>query len=96
MEIIAKILEYLMDDLHFDYEDGITEWFDATKFQIIEPISHKNTIFYIYHNYPQLNESIWRKKESTVKLMINNRIDSIEMLKNDIYFSDGAIIAEIN
>ena len=57
MEIIAKILEYLIDDLHFDYEDGNAEWFDATKFQIIEPRSHENTIFYIYHNYPQLNES---------------------------------------
>ena len=92
----AEILAYLIDDLHFDYDNGTFEWFDATKLEILEPQEFLNKIYYIYHNNPEYPNSIWRKIGLKVSLEFNISKDAFNPDEHDeIIFSDGVIIKEI-
>ena len=72
MELLVEVLQYLIDDLHFDYEDGYFEWFDGTKLKIIEPVNYKDEIFYIYHNQPKPIDDIWQNVGAQLKLIIKS------------------------
>ncbi len=52
VKIIAKIIQYNPDDLHFDYNDGSFEWFDSSELCIIESVKLRTKGFYIFHNKP--------------------------------------------
>ena len=92
----ARILAYLIDDLHFDYEDGTSEWFDATKLEILQPKEYLNKNYYIYHNNLADPNSIWRNVGLKVSLEFNINKDAFDPeVHDEIIFSDGVIIKEI-
>ena len=56
------VLDYCKEALHFEYEDGSGEWYDASKVKLINSKIYTN-IFYIYHYNPVDNDPIWKTKD---------------------------------
>ncbi|MBD3338384.1 MAG: hypothetical protein GF353_04715 [Candidatus Lokiarchaeota archaeon] len=67
MKYRVEIIEYLLDDLHFDYEDGFSVWFDGIKLRIGHPKFFKNREIYIYRDEGLMKENPWKSTGTVVE-----------------------------
>ena len=95
VKIISKIIQYHLDDLHFDYDDGSFEWFDSSELCIIEPVKLRTKKFFIFHNKPILENIIWRKIGLIIELKsYDDKMDLLRTIFGIHVFSDGIKISE--
>lgn len=65
--VVAKVVAYHEDMIHFEFDDGTGEWLDGTELEVQSPEEFTTKPLYICHQPVAPADSLWRKVGATVK-----------------------------
>ena len=65
--VVAKVVAYHEDMIHFEYDDGTGEWLDGTELEVQSPVEFTSKPLYICHQPVAPVDSLWRQIGATVQ-----------------------------
>jgi hypothetical protein len=66
-KVVAKVVAYHEDMIHFEYDDGTGEWLDGTELEVQSPAEFTTKPLYICHQPVAPVNSLWRQVGATVQ-----------------------------
>ncbi len=95
MILVLKVIKYLSNNVHADYDDGTFESFDTTQVRVVEPVEAAGRSVRIDHNSPPPAESPWRKIGARLRLDADDDILEEKRGHSREIFSSGIQILAV-